>query len=81
MLFDNIDRVAELMRRAKTSTGLRTTVNIILSIMLIPSIGFVTVIGSVEEKNATDGHRFTRMKVSADDPCKSALISGQKTGA
>lgn len=29
MLFDNIDRVAELMRRAKTSTGLRTTVNII----------------------------------------------------
>ena len=29
MLFDTIDRVAELMRRAKTSTGLRTTVNVI----------------------------------------------------
>ena len=29
MLFDTIDRVVELMRRTKTSTGLRTTVNII----------------------------------------------------
>ena len=29
MLFDTIDRAVELMRRTKTSTGLRTTVNII----------------------------------------------------
>jgi Rhodopirellula transposase DDE domain len=29
MLFDTIDRVVELMRRASTLTGLRTTVNVI----------------------------------------------------
>ena len=29
MLFDTIDRVVELMRRANTTTGLRTTVNVI----------------------------------------------------
>ena len=28
MLFDTIDRVVELMRRASTSTGLKTTVNV-----------------------------------------------------
>jgi len=29
MLFDFIERVVELMRRASTATGLRTTVNVI----------------------------------------------------
>ena len=29
MLFDTVDRVVELMRRASTATGLRTTVNVI----------------------------------------------------
>lgn len=29
MLFDNLDRVVQLMRKATTSTGLRTTVNVI----------------------------------------------------
>ena len=29
MLFDTIDRVVQLMRNASTTTGLRTTVNVI----------------------------------------------------
>ncbi len=32
MLFDTLERVVELMRKASTSTGLRTTVNVIRKI-------------------------------------------------